>query len=75
MGSAMAHIEPNCNMWATSAIIVAALVLYAWERIPMEVSVGGGDLCAVSVLSFFSTRWKKRHANRCTRTSETATAF
>ena len=48
----MAHIEPNFHMWATSADTVAALVLYAWELIPMEVT-SVGVICALFLFFHF----------------------
>ncbi len=45
----MTGVEPSFQMWATYAIVVGALMLYALEKLPMEV-VSVGVVCALLVL-------------------------
>ncbi len=48
----MALIEPSFHMWVTFAVIGAALVLYAWERTPMEVT-SVGVICVLLLFFHF----------------------
>jgi di/tricarboxylate transporter len=48
----MALIEPSFHMWVTFAVIGAALVLYAWERTPMEVT-SVGVICVLFLFFHF----------------------
>ena len=45
----MVPIDPSVQMWATFAVILAALALYLVERVPMEVT-SLGVLCALMVM-------------------------
>lgn len=41
-------IEATIQMWMTYALVIGALVLYAWEKLPMEV-VSIGVVCALMI--------------------------
>lgn len=45
-------IEPTLQMWLTLAIVVAAVALYAWDRIAMEL-VSLGTVAALLLLFYF----------------------
>jgi di/tricarboxylate transporter len=48
----MAALAPDFQMWATFALILAAILFYAWEKTPLEVT-SLGVLCALLVFFHF----------------------
>jgi len=48
----MIEVAPTFQMWATYALIIAALAVYAWERTPMEIT-SIGVVCALMMLFHF----------------------
>ena len=44
----MAALAPDFQMWATFALILAAILFYAWEKTPLEVT-SLGVLCALLI--------------------------
>ncbi len=59
----MEFFNQSFQMWAIFAVIVGALVMYARERVPMEV-VSVGVVCALLILFQFFPLWDAEGENR-----------